>query len=55
MNAADLKTLFPEFEWILNNQLREKCIRTWMTAINQGKWNVDTLCKLPFVLKELKD
>ncbi len=55
MNAADIKSIFPEIEWITDEQLRECCVNTWLAALDAGGWDKDAFCKLPFVVTELKD
>ena len=50
-----LLSIFPEFQWIDDEDLRKKCISTWAQAIAEGGWNEESLLKLPFVMTELKD
>ncbi len=45
-----LVKLIPEFNFIEDNSLREKVIRVWIKAMNQGGWNIDDLQTIPFTL-----
>lgn len=46
----DLVKIFPEFNMIKNEELREKTITVWKEAIERGGWKVSDLEKIPFTL-----
>lgn len=46
----DLVKIFPEFNMIKNEELREKTIAVWEEAIERGGWKVSDLEKIPFTL-----
>jgi len=54
MKTDNIEIIFPEMEWIADAQLKESCLKTWVAAADLGQWDKDTLCRLPFVIKELK-
>ena len=45
-----LLEVIPEFNLIKDGELRERTIRTWETAMQEGGWSVDDLSRLPFTL-----
>lgn len=45
-----LLTLVPEFNLIRDPELREKSIRTWEVAMEEGGWKPDDLTRIPFTL-----
>ena len=45
-----LTELIPEFDLIENADLREKCLKTWEAAIEEGGWTPDDLAQMPFTL-----
>ena len=45
-----LLTLVPEFALIQDEALREKTIRTWELAMDEGGWTPDDLTQMPFTL-----
>ena len=49
MNAEVLK-LWPELEWIANEDLREKTARTWELALERSDLDADDLNRIPFTL-----
>jgi putative nucleotidyltransferase with HDIG domain len=46
----ELIKLIPEFDLIEDDELREKCLQTWESALEQGGWQVADLLELPFTL-----
>jgi len=46
----DVKTLWPELEWIQNEDLREKTTRTWMLALEKSVLTANDLQTIPFTL-----
>ncbi len=46
----ELLELIPEFNLIEDGDLREKVIKVWLKAMNEGGWNVDDLNHIPFTL-----
>lgn len=42
--------LVPEFDLIEDDELREKCIKTWEVAMEESGWTLDDLTKMPFTL-----
>jgi len=46
----DLINIFPEFNLIKNEQLREKTIAVWIEAIERGGWKVTDMERIPFTL-----
>lgn len=44
------KALWPELEWIQDNDLREKTMKTWALALEQSKLEPDDLSVIPFTL-----
>jgi len=49
MNADVLK-LWPELEWIQNEDLRAKTARTWELALERSDLDADDLDRIPFTL-----
>ena len=47
---AELTKIFPEFNLIKNEELREKTINVWIEAIERGGWKVSDLERIPFTL-----
>lgn len=45
-----LLALVPEFALIQDEALREKTIRTWELAMDEGGWTPDDLARIPFTL-----
>lgn len=45
-----LLRLVPEFNLIDDVELREKCLKTWEAALEEGGWTPDDLTRLPFTL-----
>jgi len=45
-----LLELVPEFNLIQDADLREKSIKTWEVAMQEGGWSPDDLAKIPFTL-----
>lgn len=45
-----LLELIPEFNLIEDADLREKCLKTWMAAMEEGSWTPDNLARMPFTL-----
>jgi putative nucleotidyltransferase with HDIG domain len=50
MQEKKLLTLFPEFAWIQNAKLRQKTVRCWLEALEQGGWSLEDLDRMPFTL-----
>ncbi len=46
----ELLKLIPEFNLIEDDGLREKCLKTYESALEQGGWQVADLLELPFTL-----
>ncbi len=46
----DVLELWPELEWIDNNDLREKTGKTWELALERSVLNGDDLNRIPFTL-----
>ena len=46
----ELTKIFPEFNLIKDEELREKCINVWIEAIERGGWKVSDLERIPFTL-----
>jgi len=44
------KKLWPELEWIKNNELKEKTTNTWALALQKSVLTVDDLNTIPFTL-----
>jgi putative nucleotidyltransferase with HDIG domain len=47
---ADIYNLWPELDWIKDNELREKTARTWELALERSVLNADDLNRIPFTL-----
>jgi len=47
---AELTKIFPEFNLIKNEELREKTINVWIEAIERGGWKISDLERIPFTL-----
>ncbi len=45
-----LLELIPEFDLIQDADLREKCLKTWEAAMEEGGWTPDGLAQMPFTL-----
>lgn len=45
-----LLELIPEFDLIQNAELREKTLKTWEAAMEEGGWTPDDLAHMPFTL-----
>ncbi len=45
-----LDQLIPEFNLIQDPDLRQKTLRTWEAAMEEGGWTVEDLTRLPFTL-----
>ena len=45
-----LLEMIPEFNLIQDAELREKSIKTWETAMEEGGWALDDLTRMPFTL-----
>ncbi|MEA3338995.1 MAG: HD domain-containing protein [Chloroflexota bacterium] len=50
MMRERLLELIPEFDLIEDDDLREKCIKTWEAALEESGWTPDTLAQMPFTL-----
>ena len=46
----DLLNIFPEFNLINDQELREKTIAVWEEAIERGGWQISDLERIPFTL-----
>ena len=46
----DIQSLWPELEWIRDNNLKEKTGRTWQLALERSVLSADDLKKIPFTL-----
>lgn len=49
-NRQAVKELWPELEWIENEELKEKVTDTWETALDRSVLSADDLKKIPFTL-----
>lgn len=45
-----IKSVFPELKLIKDEKLREKVIKTWVKAIEEGGWTEEDLENIPFTL-----
>lgn len=45
-----LKTIFPEFDLIKDEVLREKTLDVWVDAMETGGWKAEDLERIPFTL-----
>jgi putative nucleotidyltransferase with HDIG domain len=45
-----LLELLPEFDLIQDQELKEKTIRVWETALQRSGWTLDALARMPFTL-----
>lgn len=45
-----VKILWPELEWIKDNNLRKKTLNTWALALEKSVLNVEDLKTIPFTL-----
>ena len=45
-----VKKLWPELDWIKDNDLREKVAKTWSLALERSELTADDLQKIPFTL-----
>ena len=45
-----IKELWPELEWISDNELRERTAKTWELALEKSVLTADDLQKIPFTL-----
>ncbi len=46
----DILALWPELEWIHNDELREKTAKTWEIALERSVLTADDLNRIPFTL-----
>ena len=46
----ELTKIFPEFDLIKDDELREKSIKVWIEALERGGWKVSDLERIPFTL-----
>ncbi len=46
----DIQTLWPELEWIEDDELRNKTARTWELALERSVLSADDLLHIPFTL-----
>lgn len=45
-----IRELFPEIEWIRDEELQQKVIATYIDALTVGGWDADDMGKIPFTL-----
>jgi putative nucleotidyltransferase with HDIG domain len=45
-----LLEILPEIEWIVDEELREKVIATWIDGLERGGWTPDDVDRMPFTL-----
>jgi len=45
-----LLELIPEFNLLTDADLREKCLKAWEAAMEEGSWTPDELTRMPFTL-----
>lgn len=50
MASEEVSALWPELEWIEDEDLREKVARTWEIALERSPLDADDLQKIPFTL-----
>jgi len=48
--TEEIKKLWPELEWIIDTDLREKTARTWEVALERSVLTADDLNRIPFTL-----
>jgi putative nucleotidyltransferase with HDIG domain len=48
--TEEIKKLWPELEWIIDTDLREKTARTWEVAMERSVLTADDLNRIPFTL-----
>lgn len=48
--TEDIKKLWPELEWIIDPDLREKTAHTWELALERSVLTADDLNRIPFTL-----
>jgi putative nucleotidyltransferase with HDIG domain len=46
----EIKTLWPELEWIQDEDLRRKTAKTWELALEKSTLTIDDLHRIPFTL-----
>jgi len=46
----DVKSLWPELDWIKDDELREKTAKTWQLALERSVLSANDLLKIPFTL-----
>ncbi len=46
----EILQLMPEFDLIQDTDLREKTLRTWELAMEEGGWTLEALTQMPFTL-----
>ena len=47
---TELIKIFPEFNLIKDETLRNKALDVWIEAIERGGWNIEDLQRIPFTL-----
>jgi hypothetical protein len=47
---AQVRKLWPEIDWIEQEELREKVTRVWVTALERSELTADDLERIPFTL-----
>lgn len=45
-----LKKLMPEIDWVQDEDLKEKVIKTYQDALEMGGWEPEDMAKIPFTL-----
>ena len=48
--SEEILDLWPEIEWIEDNELREKVAHTWELALERSVLSADDLRRIPFTL-----
>ena len=46
----DVKSLWPELDWIKDDELREKTAKTWQLALERSVLSASDLLNIPFTL-----
>ncbi len=46
----DIRSLWPELEWIQDKELREKTVKTWQMALERSVLSAADLKQIPFTL-----
>lgn len=50
LTVEDIYTIYPELDWILDANLRKKCVDAFLSVAEKGGWNRETYQKCPLTL-----